>query len=128
MKNIKTLSLSAALLLLTACGGEKTAPEVDDSEHLYASTLELINTYSDSISAASDSTEVYRLFAAFNSRLDSLNNSVAPNTDLKLSENQNDTIFMNLMVLTGLFNGKLQAMSGTIEAPDSISTADTIHD
>lgn len=109
-------------LLLTACGG-KTEEEEDtgteDALILYTSTLMLIRQYTDSISTAPDSLTLSQIYTRFNAKLDSVNFAVEPDTDLNLSEGQNDTLFIEMEKFRALYNQRLQHL----ERRDTVSVS-----
>lgn len=109
-------------LLLAACGG-KTEEEEDtgteDALILYTSTLMLIRQYTDSISTAPDSLTLSQIYTRFNAKLDSVNFAVEPDTDLSLSEGQNDTLFIEMEKFRALYNQRLQHL----ERRDTVSVS-----
>ena len=110
MRKIKCISL--IILSAVIAGGchkkqeqeEITLPQPQDI--LFEKTLKLIALYADSLKNAPDSISIDDMFVRFNSKLDSLNFDVIPDTDLEYSEGQNDTLYNSLMKLRELFNIK----------------------
>ena len=100
-----------ALALTAGCGGGRSEEEEgsrpDDARHLYESIMKLTKIYSDSIRMAPDSATVVGAFERFNARLDTINFSVAPDTDLLLTEGENDTLYNNLIALRQIYDRKL---------------------
>ena len=108
----------AALLLplcLTGCGNKEEQQETasPDADLLYASTLKWVRLYTDSISQAPDSLLI-EIYNRFNAGLDSINFAVAPDTDLFLSEAQNDTLFMAVTKLGNLYKSRLNSYKSTL--------------
>lgn len=100
--------MTMLVLAASSCGGkDKDTNCPEPSETLYKLTRELIKTYSDSIQHAPDSLDLSTVFSRFNAKLDSLNFTVPPDTDLKLSEGENDTIFEDLRKLRELYEKKM---------------------
>lgn len=93
--------------LLMACGSKAGEEKPDDSDMLYKETLRLITLYTDSIGAATDSVGAEEAFAGFSAQIDSLNMAVEPNTDLLLTEGENDTIYRRITALRTLYDNKL---------------------
>lgn len=112
------------LLILTACAGETEGDEQRrsaDADRLFRETLRISRIYADSIRAASDSAAARSAFERFNAGIDSINFAVAPDTDLLLTEGENDTIYRNLMAVRRIYEDKLNALSRRhIEPADSI--------
>ena len=96
------------ILTVLSCGKKATEEEVPDEQiTLYHQTLRLIQVYSDSLKYAVDSVETIDIFSRFNSKLDSLNFTVSPDTDLKLSEGENDTLFNCIQKIRHYYDDKL---------------------
>lgn len=101
------------LLMLAGCGtttGEEEERPADAIK-LYKSTCRLIRMYADSIRNAPDSVTAIGAFEHLQSELDSLNFSVKVNTDLMLTEGENDTIHMNLVAVRTIYDNKLKALN-----------------
>lgn len=99
-------------LLLSACNGSVADQQEanDQSDRLYHASLSLIAAYTDSLRLASDSAAVNETFQRFQQELDSLNQSVPPDTDLLLTEGENDTIYMRLTTLREIYNSRLKSL------------------
>lgn len=112
MKLFRKGLCSAAALLLTACGGatEEQQDTTDDSDRLYHASLSLIAAYTDSLRNAPDSTAVNEKFQRFQQELDSLNRAVVPDTDLLLTEGENDTLYMRITALVEIYNNRLKGL------------------
>lgn len=107
--------------MLASCGSKPVENVQDDTDRLYNQTIKIAAEYADSIRNAPDSAGAMHAYARFNAAIDSLNMSVAPNTDLQLSEGENDTIFLTLMGVMSLFEGKLEELGRPAETGDSIT-------
>lgn len=95
MKTLPIIALIFAAAVGTAgCAREKKDNDRAESSALYHRTCTLTEQYIDSLKQAKDSTEVNRLLDVYEERIDELNFDVAPDTDYKLSEGENDTIAM----------------------------------
>lgn len=103
------LAVPAFLTMLAGCGksgdGDQMPP--DDAYVLYHQTNKLLRQYYDSISQAPDSATAIGAFEHLNSELDSLNFSVEADTDLKLTEGENDTTYRNIIAVRKLYDRKL---------------------
>ena len=97
----------ATVSLAISCQKQHRETLPDDSDRLYGGTLELLRDYTDSIACATDSAAARSAFEQFNHRLDSLNFSMAPNTDLLLTEAENDTIFHGITTMKQTLEEKL---------------------
>lgn len=112
------------LVALPSCGGGSDDETGDDSDRLYHETVRLAHIYADSIRNAPDSAAAMGAFAHFQEKLDTLNFSVKADTDLLLTEGENDTIFLNLQAIRKIYDNKLKALmhnhseAGAEEAPE----------
>lgn len=102
--------LMAAALLTCSCGGKEETGIRDDSDLLYGSTVRVARQYADSLRAASDSAAVIEAFNRFNTVLDSINFSVEANTDLLLTEAENDTLYREIMKVKEIYLERLEAL------------------
>lgn len=110
MKSIKLFCLLILTsLVFSFCQTEEKTETIDkrETKKLFDGTLRLIKTYTDSISAAEDTTVVAELFRNFNHNLEKLNFEVAPDTDLTLSEQQNDSLYTKLTEFRSLYEKKI---------------------
>lgn len=89
---IVLLFLLAVLQLFTSCRQSEKNIQDHASLALYQQTCELTEAYLDSVSSAPDSLQLMLITDRFESRMERLNMDVAPETDYRLSEDQNDTI------------------------------------
>lgn len=98
-------------MVFGACEKKKEAVDRREADSLYSRTIGLIGSYSDSIATAPDSVSVSTLFARFNERLSELNFTVKADTDLLLTEGQNDTLTERLTALRSLRDSRLRSIS-----------------
>lgn len=119
------LTAITLILLLGSCGGKQEETSVpDDATLLYHNILTLISEYSDSISHTTDSLTTQEMLTRFNSKLDSLNFAVPSDTDLELSEGENDTIFQQIENLRRIYDSQLKGMAKT--EPDTCQQSTTL--
>lgn len=99
------------IVLFSAC---KKAVKDDQKVYaltLYENSVELLNKVRDSIDEAQDSTQVDSLYALMEKKMTEINFSVPPETDLKLSEQENDSIYKLLSGINNLRQKKLEEFS-----------------
>lgn len=75
-----------------SCKSETNVKDRTEAHELFESIVSLTNRYSAMVTAAKDSAEWEKLCTAFEDSLDKINFKFPPDTDLLLSEGQNDTI------------------------------------
>ena len=90
MRAVAMMAVIAGLMA-GGCVGSRDGESPDDTDRLYAETVALADRYADSIRRAPDSLAALEAMAGFEQAYDSLNLSVAPNTDFLLNEGENDT-------------------------------------
>ncbi|MEE1022497.1 MAG: hypothetical protein U0L83_05145 [Muribaculaceae bacterium] len=93
MKTLPFIALMCAIML-AACVQTTDQSKRADARRLYIRSAELAKLYGDSIQAAKDSATVNRLDSTYLAELTKLNLSVPPETDIWLTEGENDTLFM----------------------------------
>lgn len=103
-----------------SCGSKNEGTqEISYADRLYASSIKLAKLYRDSVARATDSASTEQLFSNFNMRHTELVFSFPADTELTLSETQNDTIFEQFVALRALYNRKLQDLAYKAE-PDTV--------
>lgn len=92
MSKSRLYFLFFGLLLLMSCNTNEKKVVADSSELLFQKSVDLINLYLDSIQAAKDSLQYEIIVRNFNWKITSLNYDFPPDTDLLLSEEENDSL------------------------------------
>lgn len=101
-------SIIIALPLLGACSQAEEEDRHDDTDRLFHGINSLAVEYAAKIRQAPDSASATGAFEEFQAELDSLNFSVEADTDLLLTEGENDTIFNNLINVRKIYDNKLR--------------------
>lgn len=110
-----------SILLITAAGCDKKTERKTrgEEDRLYSESVALIKRYTDSLAATTDSTQIHNLMTHFQDRLDKINNGVSPETDMLMSEGQNDT-------LAELVAKLLETRDKSLKGPETAEHTDTI--
>lgn len=116
------------VLALTSCKKEQETTLPDESDRLYALTLQLAKAYTDSITLSGDSAGAEEAFVTFNSKLDSISFSVAANTDLLLTPEENDTLFSYISSMKTKLKEKLERLGGKFEEEEPNDTIDNLNE
>ncbi len=103
--------LAAISLLLTGCGHSRENAVADESRVLYEESVRLTRLYTDSIRAARDSAAVNRLDEDYEKRLTDINMRHPVDTDLAVSEGENDTLIRMNVRYVFLRDSLLEAFS-----------------
>lgn len=118
MKNVIYHSVIFSILLsVVSCSSKEEVSDDVDTDKLYNSTLSLIKTYTDSLRTSTDTMELSMVFANFNHQLEKLNFDVVPDTDLHLTEDRNDTLYMKLMDLRRLYDDRKKELEAVALPP-----------
>lgn len=107
------------VLFLVACQNNKENMSNTDARDLFNESTLLIIDYIDKLEAASDSVKVDSISEAFEKSITDLNFNYPPNTDLKINEQENDSLFKLLTQFKDLKLKKYQELKITV--PDTIS-------
>ena len=76
-----------------SCVKEKQPTDNKESHELFSKSAELILSVTSQIEAARDSSSIDSILNAFDKNLTDINFSVPPETDYKLTEEENDSIY-----------------------------------
>ena len=86
------ISATSAICMLSACGSDKPARDRSDAISLFKEVTSLTESYTGKIKVAPDSASWAAVSTEFEDSLDKVNFRFPPDTDLLLTEGQNDTI------------------------------------
>lgn len=116
---VKTCLLLLSLPLLFSC--KKAAEEgekVDEARILFTQSASLILDFTQQFKNATDSAQMDSLSDLFDKRMVDLNFKFPPNTDLKLTEQENDSLFNLLQDLKSVKDNKWKKIN--VVEPDTI--------
>lgn len=110
MRNgLMILPALAVAATVTLCGCERKAENSERAEAraLYGESLDLIDRYTDSVSAAKDSATLNGLMARYQEEIGDLNFRHAPEASYAISEGENDTLTTRTLRLVNLADSLL---------------------
>lgn len=107
--------------VLAGCEHKTSSPQEQSVPELYFRTVDCLKAYADSMAKAPDSAAVYRLMADMQSALTKLNFKFPANTDLELTEDENDTIYLMTKHILDEKNKRLE----TFARRDTVSKEET---
>lgn len=114
-----TLVLPCATLCMTGCreadGNDRTM-----AEQLFAKSERIVRMYTDSVRNVRDSASLHRMEEGVNARLSNINYQFPSDTDLRLTEEENDSLIKLMDRLTSLINEKHTQLELLAEGGDSI--------
>lgn len=123
MKRLAELIILSLIwgLISISCRGEQEANDNTDINTLFKGTCKLTTVYIDSIKTAKDSAELESLMERYDVRVTELNFRVAADTDLRLSEGQNDTIIQLMDSIRKIYDVRRHFFAHHKEVVDTIS-------
>lgn len=113
--------IMSVLLTTPGCKHKETASLREHARNLYHQTALLTLGYTDSILNAKDSTSLLALAARYEDRLVRVNFSVPANTDLEVSESENDTLAMLAARYVEVRDSMLYRFAHPLTPADSLS-------
>lgn len=119
MKRITAFVLTYSLLI--SCNKKEDKNNSDEARELFQQTTMLIDDISRKISQASDSATIDSLSKFYEKKITDINFSFPPQTDLILTEQENDSIFKLMEEMRKLKNERLCSFI-LIESHDSIES------
>ena len=105
---MKVLSSVSLLLLICACSNSDSSKNNIEARELFQKSTELINQYSDKIGLASTPYAVDSLLEHFDKDISDLNFAFPPQTDLSLTEQENDSLIKLLDRMQFIKKNRLQ--------------------
>ena len=119
MRNLNAF-IFVTLLIFSSCKEKEDTNHSDEARELFSLSAELIQSISREIAVASDSSSVDSLSKVFEKKITDINFMVPPQTDLKLTEQENDSLFKLMKLMKTISQEKLSSLA-VIESPDSIT-------
>lgn len=114
-------TLGMSLSLLCACNGNKNHDNNEAARQLFLKSKHLTEEYIDSIQHAADSLAVSRMVENFNVKLTTVNYQFPPDTDLDLTEEENDSLIRMFTRFGATVEKRLKGFAPKKESPDSIA-------
>lgn len=98
------------MLIVSGCTPEKKSKDRSAGDDLFRRTVALAERFTLRMENTPDSVSVSELYVEFEDSLEKLNFSYPPDTDLLLTEGQNDTIHQSLTRLIEARDERLQTL------------------
>lgn len=80
------------VMLFSSCVRNNIPVSHEAAGQMFEKSIQLLATYTDSISKASDSIQVEALINAYEYKINAVNFEFPPDTDLRLTEEENDSL------------------------------------
>lgn len=121
-----TREIIPAILILCAaaasCTHDNTSQRDPYAIRLYEQSRQLLLQYTDSFQSARDTAAIARIEKSYHDKLLKINFSVPPDTDIRMSEGENDTLYMLTKKMLVVKEKRLKKLT---TSADTIETADT---
>lgn len=118
MNRYKILILSLVIGFIS-CQKKEDVRRTDEASVLFEKSAELIISYTQKINTAPDSAAVDSLYKTYEKHITDINFSVPPQTDLYLSEQENDSLYTLLQNLNASKSTRLSQLKVLLR-PDSV--------
>ncbi len=93
---------------------------------MYERICKLTEEYTEKVADSPDSASWAAICAEFEDKLDKVNFNYPPDTDLLLTEGQNDTIYTLMLAFLEAKDGRIHRILHPVIVSDSIASADSI--
>lgn len=112
-RDLWAAAILAVILLLgiDACKRNSECVHNREARRLYEESLSMISFYADSLKNAKDSVAFFRLRDDFEERLAKLNFQFPSDTDLQITEQENDSLYQAFQRYIALRDGKLEQLA-----------------
>lgn len=122
-KLLNTTLLTVVALSVASCGQGQEKGRGEGPRALYQRSVRLMELYTDSLENARDSANIIRLSVALENKLTQLNYVFPADTDLDISEGENDTLSSMTERFVHLRDSLLWRLANPILLrPDSVAT------
>ena len=118
LQKVLNIGFILFLLLSVSCVKKEKEEGGEEARHLFEKSVDLIKNITSGISESADSSSIDSLKLLFEKKIVEINFSVPPETDRKLTEEENDSLFDLMMKMKNQTNKKLESLSR--ETNDSI--------
>lgn len=106
------------LFLFIACGKNNDSDNYEEARLLFSQSAELIIDTTQKIELSNDSSAIDSLSRLYEKKITDINFSIPPETDLKLTEQENDSLFKLMVNMQRTKEDKLKKLAESL--PDTI--------
>lgn len=127
MKTIAITAIIAAVSVFgSACRREKGVDDRTQAEEMYARICELTRAYTERLHDAPDTTDWAVLCGEYEEKLDKISLSYPPDTDILLTEGQNDTIYSLMQDYSKARSRRIHGLRFPEDEPDTAVVTDSL--
>ena len=121
-----TAIIAAVSVFGSACGREKGVDDRTQAEEMYARICELTRAYTEKLHTAPDTTDWAALCGEYEEKLDKISLSYPPDTDILLTEGQNDTIYSLMQDYSKARSRRVYGLRFPEDEPDTTAVSDSV--
>lgn len=127
MRKILIATASIAMgMIASSCSKETHHKDRSNAIEMYERICKLTKEYTEKIVDSSDSMSWAAINSEFESKLDKVNFSYPPDTDLLITEGQNDTIYSLMQAYIKARDGRIHSLLHPIVVTDTLTDADEV--
>ena len=125
-KSIFIAVISIASLCIAGCSKEKKYVDRSDAKEMFERICKLTSDYTEILANSADSLSWAKATSEYEEKLDKINFSFPPDTDLLLTEGQNDTIHSLMLAYIKARDERIHEILYPIVEVDSLVDGDSI--
>ena len=125
----KSVLMAMAVAVGVCCFGctqEKNRKDRSQAEEMYGQICKLVKEYTDRLEVAPDSADWAEVCTEFEEKLDKISFSYPPDTDLLLTEGQNDTIHALMQDYVRVRGERIHGLMHPMTEADTLINEDTL--
>ncbi len=127
MRNIVVAAALVAVgMIAISCSKETKSKDRSNAKEMYEQICKLTKDYTEKVADSPDSASWAASCAEFEDKLDKVNFNYPPDTDLLLTEGQNDTIYSLMLAYLEARDGRIHRILHPVALTDTIVNADSI--
>lgn len=126
MKNPVFAIMAAVSVFLAGCAKENSKQDRSDATDMFGRICRLTKEYTEKLEAAPDSADWAAVCSEYEEKLDKISFSYAPDTDLLLTEGQNDTIHFLMQEYVRIRDQRIHGLLHPEPEVDSLASADSL--
>ena len=125
-KNLSIVILAMAAICMAGCSQEHKKKDRSQADEMYKRICRLTQDYTDRLENAPDSADWASVCSEFEDKLDKITFSYPPDTDLLMTEGQNDTIHMLMQEYVRIREDRIHGLLHPQVETDSLPGCDSL--
>ncbi len=125
-KILVAAALVAICMSAISCSKETKHKDRSNAKDMFERICKLTKEYTEKVADSPDSASWAAICAEFEDKLDKVNFNFPPDTDLLLSEGQNDTIYTLMTAYLEARDGRIHRILHPVIETDTVSVSDSV--